>query len=54
MVAAIVERKNRDDYLGSKILAEAMEEQKDEKLRKALLYLQSAVEYDPNNEIALP
>ena len=53
VVAAIVERKNRDDYLGSKTLAEAMEEQNEEKLRKALLYLQSAVEYDPNNEIAL-
>ena len=52
-VAAIVERKNRDDYLGSKNLAEAMAEQSEEKLEKALYYLKSAVAYDPNNEIAL-
>jgi tetratricopeptide (TPR) repeat protein len=53
VVAAIVERKNRDDLLGSKFLAEAMTEQSEVKLQKALYHLESAVEYDPNNEIAL-
>ena len=52
VVAAIVERKNRDDFLGSSLLADAMSEQNDAKLRQALLYLQSAVEYDSSNEIA--
>ncbi len=53
VVAAIVERKNRDDFLGSMLLAEAMGEQNEAKLNRALLNLKSAVEYDPNNEIAL-
>jgi len=52
VVAAIVERKNRDDFLGSKALTEAMNEQSEEKLHQALMLLQSAVEYDPYNEIA--
>ncbi|MCP4313758.1 MAG: tetratricopeptide repeat protein [Bacteroidetes bacterium] len=52
VVAAIVERKNSDDYHGSVKLIEAMQEQSREKLNQALLLLQSAVEYDPTNEIA--
>lgn len=53
VVAAIVERKNRDDYHGSQKLAQAMAEQDQNKLNQALLSLLSAVEYDPHNEIAL-
>lgn len=53
VVAAIVERKNRDDLLGSRLLAEAMQEQNEAKLNRSLINLKSAVEYDPNNEIAL-
>jgi tetratricopeptide (TPR) repeat protein len=53
VVAAIVERKNKHDHLGSKMMAEAMAEQSNVKLDQALFNLQSAVEYDPNNEIAL-
>jgi tetratricopeptide (TPR) repeat protein len=53
VVAAIVERRNRDDFLGSKLLAEAMGEQSEVKLNQALFHLQSAVEYDTANEIAL-
>lgn len=52
VVAAIVERKNKDDYKGSKFLAEAMQEMSEVKLNRALLLLESAVEYDPSNEIA--
>jgi len=53
VVAAIVERKNKHDHLGSKLMAEAMAEQSNVKLDQALFNLESAVEYDPNNEIAL-
>lgn len=53
VVAAIVERKNRDDHKGSVLLAEAMQEQNQNKLDRSLFHLQAAVEYDPSNEIAL-
>ncbi|MFH0758857.1 MAG: tetratricopeptide repeat protein [Bacteroidota bacterium] len=53
VVAAIVERKNKDDYHGSTLLSEGMNEQDGAKLEQALLYLESAVEYNPNNEVAL-
>jgi len=52
VVAAIVERKNKDDFHGSEFLKQAMQEMSDSKLNRALLLLESAVEYDPNNEIA--
>jgi len=52
VVAAIVERKNKNDFRGSVFLAEGMNEQDSYKLDLALGYLESAVEYDSNNEIA--
>ena len=52
VVAAIVERKNKDDHLGSSLLAEGMQEQDATKLDRAIKLLESAVEYDPNNESA--
>ena len=52
VVAAIVERKNKDDYYGSKLLAEGVREQSPEKLSRALGLLKSAVAYDENNEAA--
>ncbi len=52
VVAAIVERKNKDDFKGSVLLSEGMNEEDGSKLDQALLYLESAVEYDPNNEMA--
>jgi Tfp pilus assembly protein PilF len=52
VVAAIVERKNRDDYLGASLMAEGMREQDREKLDRARIYLENAVAYDPNNEAA--
>jgi len=52
VIAAIVERKNKDDHLGSSLLAEGMQEQDAAKLERAVKLLESAVEYDPNNESA--
>ncbi len=52
VVAAIVERKDRNDHLGSALLAEGMQNQDGPKLEHALAYLESAVAYDPNNESA--
>jgi len=52
VVAAIVERKNKDDYLGSALLSEGMNEQDGDKLEQAMIYLERAVEYNPNNEVA--
>ncbi len=52
VVAAIVERKNKDDYYGSTLLAEGIREQDPVKLNQALEYLESAVHYDENNEVA--
>jgi tetratricopeptide (TPR) repeat protein len=51
-VAAIVERKNWDDYLGSSLLAEGMMEEDGNKVDRAVWYLENAVEYDPYNEAA--
>lgn len=53
VVAAIVERENRDDYLGSTLLEEGLTEQDPDKLTRALDLLQRAVAYDENNESAL-
>lgn len=53
VVAAIVERRNRDDYLGSKLLAEGVKEENGVKLEQAINYLESALEYNKNNESAL-
>lgn len=52
-VAAIVERKNRDDYLGSVLLEEGIRERNGDKVQQAANYLESALTYDPHNEIAL-
>ena len=52
VVAAIVERKNKDDYLGSKLLMEGIREENPDKLSNALSYLESAVAFDPHNEAA--
>lgn len=52
IVAAIVERKNRDDHYGSTLLSEGIREQNGTKLNEALRLLQSAVEFDENNEVA--
>jgi hypothetical protein len=52
VVAAIVERKNWDDYLGSSLLAEGMMEENGNKVDRAVWYLENAVEYDPYNEAA--
>jgi tetratricopeptide (TPR) repeat protein len=51
-VAAIVERKNKDDYKGSQLLSEGMQEEDPRKLNQAVHFLESAIEYDPNNEAA--
>lgn len=52
VVAAVVERKNKDDYLGSVLLAEAIQEQNGNKIRHAIELLENAIAYDEHNEIA--
>ncbi len=52
-VAAIVERVNRDDYLGYSLLQEAIKEEDPDKLGRAILRLEDAVEYDSTNAAAL-
>jgi len=52
VVAAIVERRNRDDYYGTSLLAEGAEKQDPEIMRQALYYLETAVNFDNYNEIA--
>jgi len=52
VVAAIVERRNRDDYYGTSLLGEGIREQDPKKLGQALYYLESAVNYDNHNEAA--
>jgi tetratricopeptide (TPR) repeat protein len=49
VVAAIVERKNWDDFLGSNLLKEGAQEQDGDKLELALGYLELAVDYDTTN-----
>jgi len=51
-VAAIVERKNRDDYFGSELMTEGIREGDPVKLNRAVQLLESAIAYDPNNEAA--
>ncbi len=53
VVAAIVERKNKEDHRGSTLLNEALREQNAQKLPRAIRYLESAVLYDEHNEAAL-
>lgn len=52
VVAAIIERKNKEDYQGSVLLAEGIKEQNGSKLTDAILLLESAIAYDSDNEIA--
>jgi len=52
VVAAIVERKNRDDYLGSVLLKEGIQEQNRNKIHDAIELLEKAIDYDDHNEIA--
>ena len=52
VVAAIVERKNRDDYFGASLLAEGVRNQDPEKMSQALYYLESAIAFDNHNEAA--
>jgi Flp pilus assembly protein TadD len=51
-VAAIVERKNREDYLGSTLLAEGIKENSMVKVNAAVQHLERAVAYDSHNEAA--
>jgi len=52
VVAALVERKNKDDYLGSNLLAEGLKEQNSDKIDEAIRLLEKAIAYDDHNEIA--
>lgn len=52
VVAAIIERKNKDDYKGSTLLAEGMREQSRKKIADAIILLEKAISYDEYNEIA--
>jgi len=51
-VAAIVERKNKDDYFGSKLLKEGIKEEDPLKLNRAVRLLENAIAYNPNNVAA--
>ncbi len=51
-VCAIVERKNKDDYEGIKYFQEGFRERNSAKVEYGLEKLESAVKYDPHNEIA--
>jgi tetratricopeptide (TPR) repeat protein len=53
VVAAIVERLDKEDYLGATLLNEALREQNPEKVSLAIRHLENAKLYDPNNEAAL-
>lgn len=53
VVAAIVERHNKEDHLGSTLLNEALREQSAEKVSLAIPYLENAILYDEHNEAAL-
>jgi tetratricopeptide (TPR) repeat protein len=52
VVAAVVERRNRDDYFGSSLLAEGIRGQDPAKMSQAIFYLESAITFDNNNEAA--
>jgi len=53
VVAAIVERKNKEDFRGYTLLNEAMREQNPDKLARAVTSLEKAIQYDPHNEAAM-
>jgi tetratricopeptide (TPR) repeat protein len=53
VVAAIVERHNKEDHLGSTLLNEALREQNSEKVSRSIGYLENATLYDAHNEAAL-
>jgi tetratricopeptide (TPR) repeat protein len=52
VVAAIVERKDKNDYRGSVLLKEGLTEQNSEKIVNAIDLLEKAIAYDDHNEIA--
>jgi tetratricopeptide (TPR) repeat protein len=52
VVAAIVERRNRDDFYGSSLLEQGIREENRQKMAQGLYYLESAVTYDNRNEAA--
>jgi tetratricopeptide (TPR) repeat protein len=52
VVAAIIERKNKADFQGSTLLGEGIREQNGGKITEAIVFLEEAIGYDPNNEIA--
>ena len=52
VVAAIVERRNKEDHYGSSLLNEGIREQDRNKVISALELLESAIKYDENNEAA--
>jgi len=52
VVAAIIERKNRDDYHGSTLLSEGIREQNSNKIGNAIELLENAISYDNKNEMA--
>jgi len=53
VVAAIVERHNKEDHVGSTLLNEALRGQNSEKVSQAIGYLENAILYDAHNEAAL-
>jgi tetratricopeptide (TPR) repeat protein len=53
VVAAIVERKNKEDHRGYTLLNEAMREQNPEKVARSITSLENAIRYDPHNEAAM-
>ncbi len=53
VVAAIVERKNKEDFLGASLLNEAVRTQNYQGLPQAIAYLENAIRYDAHNEAAL-
>ena len=52
VVAAVVERRNRDDHFGSSLLAEGIRDQDPEKMSQAIYYLESSISFDNHNEAA--
>ena len=51
-VCAVVERKNKDDYRGVRLMNEGMQEQSPQKVAEGINLLEAAVRYDPYNEAA--
>jgi tetratricopeptide (TPR) repeat protein len=52
VVAAIVERVNKEDHYGSSLLSLGIREQDRNKIDSALVLLENAIQYDENNEVA--